>query len=622
MEIETDFALKLFFPNPKFVQTYYEAVANSVDAEADEIDIEIIIEGNIHNPRKLEITIRDNGIGFTEERYEQFKRLTEPRDPDHKGLGRLIFLRYFSRVDIESVFDHTKRTFSFVDNFDGKCQIEPATSDESGTELVFQSFRGDRVKSYDDLRPKVLKQSLLEQFLPVLYQRKRDGRAVEISIRLITDEDNPQKEFFSDSAVLDKDSLPSLRTSTIQDPRLDLFGSVEVSYAIRRDQGASPLLLTAAVVDGRTIPLNLVPPKAVPADISVLFLFDSDLFTGRSDSARQRLVLPDDLSDDSLSRILKQEVGRILSEELPEIQTRNEQTRTSFEERLPHLIGLFDEDTVGLIDRTEAIENAQRRFFRQQQAVLEADPSDDAAFEKSLEMSARSLTEYILYRDWVVKRLTMTTPTELEATIHNLIVPQYSRLEQTTLVSDVYRNNAWILDDKFMTFRTILSESTMSEVIEAITLQEDLSGDEGRPDISMIFSADPKVETRVDVVVVELKRRKIDDKEASYAGTQLVKRARKLVDYCPNIQRVWYYGIVEIDSDQAQLLIDMKWIPLYSKDMVFYQEFNVGQVPAPTFLLSFDAITKDAAARNHTFLEILKSNFRQRGSLAHKASSE
>ena len=34
-------------------------------------------------------------------------------------------------------------------------------------------------------------------------------------------------------------------------------------------------------------------------------------------------------------------------------------------------------------------------------------------------------------------------------------------------------------------------------------------------------------------------------------------------------------------------------------------------VPAPMYILSFDAIIKDAEARNYTFLEILKGAFRK-----------
>jgi hypothetical protein len=335
-----------------------------------------------------------------------------------------------------------------------------------------------------------------------------------------------------------------------------------------------------------------------------------------SDLARQKLILPEGVREIDLFRFLKIEVSRILGDELPEIRTRNEQVKASFEDDFPHLIGLFDETTVGLVARDEVLETAQRKFFQQQKEILDSDPADEGAFQKSLEMSARSLTEYILYRDWVIKRLINSTSDDVETTLHNLIVPRYKTFDQEDLVQSIYKNNAWILDDKFMTYRTILSEASMKAVIAAITLEDELVEDDGRPDISMIFSADPDKAERVDVVVVELKRKRKDDKESTFAAVQLIKRARLLVDHCRNIQRVWYYGIIDIDDDLDQTLRDMNWTPLYSKGKVFYYPFTVRRksddisIPAPTFLMSFNSITEDAAARNHTFLELLKSNFR------------
>jgi hypothetical protein len=615
MEIETRYALRLFFPSPAFVQIYFEAVANAIDAGATDIHIAIKSDGRIHNPNHLEITIQDNGVGFTEEGYERFKRVQEPQDSIHKGLGRIVFLQYFARVDVSSVSAGSKRTFSFVHNFNGQSEVVHANpSDQAGTKLTFRDFSNSRLKSYDDIRPSAIKRELLEQFLPALHERKISQKPLNISISLITDESNPQKSFYSDSSALSPDDLPVLKVSEISVPSLHFFDKIDVFSAVLKDQ-AYPLILTLVNIDGRAIPVRILAPSSIPAGTSAIFLFKSELF-GRSDLARQKLILPEGVREIDVFRYLKQEVGRILGDELPEIRTRNEQVKASFEDDFPHLIGLFDDTTVGLVARDEVLEAAQRKFFQQQKEILDSDPADEDAFEKSLEMSARSLTEYILYRDWVIKRLINSTSDDVETTLHNLIVPRYKTFDQDDLVQSIYKNNAWMLDDKFMTYRTILSEASMKAVIAAITLEDEVVEDDGRPDISMIFSADPDNAERVDVVVVELKRKRKDDKESTFAAVQLIKRARLLVDHCPNIQRVWYYGIIDIDDELDQTLRDMGWTPLYSKGKVFYNPFTVRRksddipIPAPTFLMSFNSITEDAAARNHTFLELLKSNFR------------
>ena len=617
MDIETSYALKLFFPNSSFVQIFYEAIANAIDANADEIKVHISADGNIRSPKYLEISISDNGDGFTDERFERFRRLKEPQDPYHKGLGRLVFLNYFAEVLVTSVYDGKRRTFTFSKEFDGSCDTGDAEPlEKNSTRLEFRKFIGARIYSYDDLRPKALKQNLLEEFLPLLHDRWKNDRPIKIRIELDLEEDNRQKSFVSDQAVLCLADIPKFRDLTIEEPTLGVFTKIEIAYVVEQTGGKGSHL-TAANIDGRAITLNLLPKGAVPPDCTAIFLFESDLFTGRSDSARQRLVLPEGVSEAALHRRLKQEISKLLSSALPQISERNKATQKGFERDYPHLIGLFETETVGLVDREEALNTAQQKFFNKQKQVIEGDPTDEETFQRSLEVSARSLTEYVLYRQWVIRRLEQTSHLDREEVVHNLIAPRYQTFDQAGLVSGLYQNNVWLLDDKFMTFRTILSEASMKEVIEAITLEEDAVEDGGRPDISMIFSADPDSEEKVDVVVVELKRRNVDEKEATFAGVQLVKRARKLVDHCPNIQRVWYYGIVDINDGLAELLRDLKWVPLYSKDRVFYQDFEVERktdgtpVPTPTTLISFEAVAADAAARNHTFLELLRDRFKQ-----------
>jgi hypothetical protein len=240
----------------------------------------------------------------------------------------------------------------------------------------------------------------------------------------------------------------------------------------------------------------------------------------------------------------------------------------------------------------------------------------DAIYEKSLEASSRTLTEYILYREKIIERMKSMTAENSETEIHNLIIPRFGDFDKDSMVSGVYQNNAWLLDDKFMTFRTILSEARMDKVIGAIRLDDEVSDESGRPDIAMIFSANPDDATPVDVVVVEIKKKTDDEKENQYSINQLFDRATKLAEYCPNIQRIWYYSIIQISDTFATRLRQQKWAPLFSKGKVFYQEFPTERpdktiVPTPIFVMSFDAIVSDAESRNHTFLEILRSAMKQ-----------
>ena len=124
-----------------------------------------------------------------------------------------------------------------------------------------------------------------------------------------------------------------------------------------------------------------------------------------------------------------------------------------------------------------------------------------------------------------------------------------------------------------MVFRTILSEKRMDKVIQSVRLDNEIVGGDGRPDIAMIFSADPDDTEQVDVVVVEIKKKTDDEKDNQWAINQLLDRAVKLVAHCKNIQRVWYYAVMEVSETMATRLEQQRWAPLYSKGKSFLSRF-------------------------------------------------
>ncbi|HHK2162089.1 TPA: ATP-binding protein [Pseudomonas aeruginosa] len=615
MDIETSGAIRLFFPNPSLTLVYFEAVANALDAGATNVSINIDVHA-FDKPDTLKITVSDNGDGFTDENFERFRKLLRPRDKFHKGIGRLVFLNYFSRVEVTSAWGKWRRHFIFKDSFDGNGPLEALAAEQTAqTTLEFTGFAKDRVKSYDDLKPDALKPLLIEQFLPTLDARKRDGKAFRISINLNTNESNVQKEFFPHETTITPDDLPSMTKVTIQDDTLDAISTIDMYYHIESVAGKGRSL-TAFSIDGRTIPANLIPPSSFPVGYFCVFLFESEIFHSNADSSRQKLVLPEGIQEARLYRVMRRELGKVLSDQIPLITERNEKIKEKFEEQFPHLLGYFETDTVGLIDRDDALTIAQQRFFRVQKEILQCEKLSKSAYEKSLELSSRTLTEYILYREKIIARMKEMTTDDAESEIHNLIVPRFKEFSQDAMPSEIYQNNAWLLDDKFMVFRTILSEKSMDTVINAIRLDDEAVGDSGRPDIAMIFSADPNDAAPVDVVVVEIKKKTDDEKDNFYAVNQLLDRAGKLVAYCQNIQRVWYYAIMDINDTTAFRLRQFKWTPFFSKGKVYYQEFDTPRpdgriIPTPTFVVSFDAIVADAECRNHTFLEILRAGMKK-----------
>ena len=111
--------------------------------------------------------------------------------------------------------------------------------------------------------------------------------------------------------------------------------------------------------------------------------------------------------------------------------------------------------------------------------------------------------------------------------------------------------------------------------------------------------------------------------------SQLKQRARKLAKYYPDkIQRIWFYGIVDIDAEFRIALKEENYTELFSAGSLFYKEHTVIldedkniRIPFGLYVLSFDAFLKDAESRNSTFLNVLKQGF-LKGCNIPKASNE
>ena len=151
---------------------YSEAMANALDANATVMSIDISIK-SFDQPESMTIKIQDNGDGFSEENFLRFSSLMNTKDSSHKGLGRLIFLKYFSTVKFESIFkkdeQFIKRSFLFNERFDGDKNDEMIeTADSTGANLLFDSFNNIQLKAYDDIIPSAIATYLKNYFLPRL----------------------------------------------------------------------------------------------------------------------------------------------------------------------------------------------------------------------------------------------------------------------------------------------------------------------------------------------------------------------------------------------------------------------------------------------------------------------
>ncbi|GMN12046.1 ATP-binding protein [Croceitalea sp. MTPC9] len=614
MKINLKQAVKYFFTNPSLELVYVEAVANSIDAGATKIDIEISIE-EISKPETLSIMIRDNGEGFTDKRFSKFAELMKVEDDSHKGLGRLVFLSYFEKVNVTSYYDKKIRTFEYNTSFDeSSMNLVASDSDKQQTELNFSKYHLKKIATHDFVKPSYLKKRLLEEFYPRLYLMKQDKKQLEINITLNLKQEDKRFELASETKQISINEINELTIEPIDASSLAMFENMELHYSIT-EKSNEKTVITALCIDGRTYKVDIISDENIPIGYEIIFLLNSSYFDGKVSGSRQELKLSE-RDKNIVKKIFRKKVAEVLQNEIPVILESNKKTRESLANTYPHLLGYFDKDTVGFVRRDESIRKAQEKFFKDQRDVLDAGSITEEKYKKSLELSSRALTEYILYRQLTIDKLKKIDKSSSEADIHNLIVPMGSTLSESNFMNDLYSNNAWLLDDKYMTYKTILSDKVMTEVVKKIT-EDDAESDNSEPDITLIFSNDPKTTEKVDVVVVELKKRGLKLEDNVTAIVQLEKRAMKLMQYYPNkIQRIWFYAIVEFNDELKLYLENNGFTALFSTDTLYYSEkqqkvslTDTNLVNVGYYILSLDAFINDADTRNSTFLKILKEPF-------------
>ncbi len=609
MKVKLSQAIKMFFGNSSLEMVYFEAIANALDANATEISIKISAKA-INQPETLQIEISDNGEGFTDERYKKFSKLFDVDESTHKGLGRLVYLCYFDDVNITSYYDkNKKRVFNFSEGFDeGNDTVEKVVDTASGTNLKMTNYTLQKIAKGDYVQPQKIKQRILEEFYARLFQLKKNGKTIKISIESIIESKT------STASIINSD-IPDFETVVFKSS-IDLFEQFELHYSIKEVDPIDSSLIAAITVDSRTVKVDLISNDNLPVGYQMVFLLYSDYFKGKIDATRQNLTIStQDLKE--IQTLFRKEVVSIIESVVPNIKKRNKEVHTSLITSYPHLSGYFDTDNIGYVSRNEILKKAQDEFFKAQKEVLEATSLDDEQFEKSLELSSRALTEYILFRQVTIEKLKNSTDSNSEAELHKLFASmrKEGKFEKKDAVDDLYRNNAWLLDDKYMTYETILSDREMGELIQTIT-DEEVSSDDDRPDIALIFSNNPDNLKPFDVVIVELKKRGISLEENMKVVTQLEKRARKLMKHYKNqIQRIWFYGIIEF-NEEVEMQLAGEYTELYSSGKMYYRETNIAIsldpkiiLPIGVFIWDLDAVINDARARNSAFLNLIRSKF-------------
>ncbi|MCB9171233.1 MAG: sensor histidine kinase [Flavobacteriales bacterium] len=614
VETDVETAAERLFRNASLEWVYFEAISNALDWGAKSVTISIRLNA-LNEHKTLAIDIVDDGLGMETEGFLRFAQLWNVKDKAHKGQGRFVYLNNFSSARVRSVSENEIRDFYFDKNFK-KDGVIPTNNDDgapTGTSIFLTGYKKERIWSSDYVNPTALKKSIIKTFYPRLYDKKKKGEPFIVRIELDMTKADPDIE--SAIAHIDVQDLPTMEELPLENPS-SLFTDLNLFYYVQKDL-TKRSIITALNVDGRSFLLDVIPPTNWPVGIDGVFILYSKVFEGQVDDTRQYLQMEDEHKKEIVG-ILSPVIDRLIKATDPTIQEKNEVTLNDLKEKFPHLDGLFPKDEIGVMDRKEVLKRAREAFFVQEQPILEAEHLDEAQYQKALEFCSRHLMEYILYRNRTITKL-KEMKDDPEIDIHKAIVPRHKTHDSLSM-DTMYINNAWVMDDKFMSYAKILSDQQLTALLDQIAPDRVAGDDEGgKPDMSIIFSGDFNGSKKVDLVVVELKKKEVDLKEQEWVVSQLLQRARRIVThYEGKIQRLWFYGITNLSEEFRLRLRDEDWTPLFSSGESWYKEFKVSSlnnrdlpsVKVGLYIIPFDTLLGDAEHRNGAFMRLLKESIK------------
>lgn len=624
-----------------FLQPVYEAVVNSLEANATEIEIEFFKDDqNILNEEfdaKINsFIITDNGEGFTTENIESFKKLwtTHKIALGCKGSGRFTWLNVFEKITIQSFIKGTDEIVNipFSLNFSND-DITVSKSQqkifETKTIIKFENITNKIFNDYSDKKHRVDKRELAN--LEVIYEKilnnlmiklllmKNENKSFKIELKL-----DDKSKIITESSIPPIDSIEfSIPTEFQNRPQIDF----QLYYFFEKNNKKSKKVHYCAneriveTLDDDSLGFS----ASLPNNDSFTMLLCSDYFNENIGDSRNSLVGLKGLKSASFDRPLllttitsytKKIMNNIILEKYPNLVQINKDIKEKAINKQPYLSKYIKEDDDILVSEKSLIINAKKYFndkkekvhkkFIQMLSNAEVNSDEfDASINEISEIALAELGEYIQYRKTIIDALekSLLDKQKKEDFIHNIFMPMGITSKSS---SDYLLNNLWLLDDKFMTYSYAASNVTIKKIVDEIEEKDKKKfQDAKRPDLTIFYNR----ETNKDLVVLEIKGANASLGEKENSIGEIARNTFILKKNINDINSIWNYILTTIDEEFESSLKGSEFKPLFSNDSdakIYYRYYGEPN-NAHVFAVDIKAIISDSYARNQTFLNILKT---------------
>lgn len=623
----------------KFLQPLFEAIINSLEANAKKIRVTIQQDHTLFDDFSSihSFSIEDDGEGFTQKNIEAFSTLwtDNKRQIGCKGSGRFTWLSVFNIIQVDSFLaDQNKHIhINFDLNFDGQIITDNVEVEKNKTIITFSNVTDkfyhrnidgkikDKRYSSD---PQKIKQEILNYLLIKLFLLKKQDVDFEISILCEKSaKENPIEVKINPSDIPNLDYENFSIRSKVNDEEF-LF---QLYYLFKTD-GANTKRLYFCSNSRATKEYDsdsLGFSSHLPNKDSFIMMLCSEYFNNKDNDSRNDFTelsflkyATDEvplLTNDILSET-RPVMQRIIRNKYPEIERINVEEENAAIEKNPHLIKYIKENKEIVKSKESLTIAAQKKFNDEKikvrnkiEQVLSNNNVSASEFEKTIneitDIAYYELGEYIVYRDTIIKALAKTMNTEArEKVFHDMFMPMKTSNSNDS-INDRLLSNLWLLDDKYMTYLYASSDKSYKQIAKDLNLEpvESLT----RPDMCVFLSSNDDTKSK-DALIIEFKSAKTDLDEKRKALSELPDNVMTLRNDVPNIKTVWSYGITEIDESFEKSLLGQDYEPLFSngESKIYYKYLK--NANTHVYFIDYQSIIDDALSRNSTFIEILKGN--------------
>lgn len=633
-----------------FLQPLYEAIVNSLEANAKNIEVEFyctdsfVIDGVQIGSKIIGFTIIDDGDGFTKKNLESFNEYlsTYKQDLGCKGIGRFTWLKIFGNAYIESYTGDEYVNFNFDANYDENTAKRVKNNHKKQTKIAFNNVTPEfyfsrRKGKTTDKRELAdideIKKKIENHLLVKLYHiHKEENKKFNIKLKLGDIE-----------RTISNKNIPSLGKKSFYLYE-DITNNIEATrhcfnlyYRFINDQKnmreynyCASGRIVSSFPDGLKV-------KNLDDNASVIMFLTSKYLDDRVNNERNEFNF--NMSDNNASftnpitgpqinEKLKRKIEEIIIERYPGIKAENKRIVEETINKNPHLAKYIKIDDSSLIKTEEGlVEKATQKYEAEKEKIkVEFErilgikkPNREKLLNQIVkvnEFSARELAKYFLYRENIIKGLKKLHEdnSTVEADLHNLFMEMRTKSVKRKSYS-VYDSNVWLLDDKYMSYTEMFSDITINKIKkEIIKNNQKEYGDKKEPDLTIFFN---KTNSDLrDLVIVEFKALGTRTDNKMSAITEIKTNIGFILKSIENVRNVYGYVITKMDNDFCLHLANQGDItPLFTNgnEPMYYKyhkskDKKGDEKDCHIFFLSSDGICTDAETRNKPFLDIIKNS--------------